>query len=181
MMRYVSILILLLSQLVSWGQENERFLILEEIINKKKVKIHKVKEGKKLEVITKNGAEFYGNYMIVSDSIIMVNDSLIMLDQIAMVSAKTTGVRVLRGTALAAGSAVTLWGVAVLIYFGTILPEHLIVAAVDIPVLIYLQGSSRGKSFYIEDKERDQKFGKHGNCRFLVDLSSRLLVCGASA
>ncbi|MGB1102887.1 MAG: hypothetical protein ACPG21_04595 [Crocinitomicaceae bacterium] len=81
-----------------------------------------------------------------------------MLDQIAMVSAKTTGVRVLRGTALAAGSAVTLWGVAVLIYFGTILPEHLIVEAVDIPVLIYLQGSSRGKSFYIEDKERDQNW-----------------------
>ena len=65
MMKYVSILILLVSQMVSWGQENERFLILEEFTDKKKVKIHRVKEGKKLEVITKKGAEFYGNYAIV--------------------------------------------------------------------------------------------------------------------
>jgi hypothetical protein len=65
MMKYVSILILLVSQMVSWGQENERFLILEEFTDKKKVKIHRVKEGKKLEEITKKGAEFYGNYTIV--------------------------------------------------------------------------------------------------------------------
>jgi len=65
MMKYVSILILLVSQMVSWGQENERFLILEEFTDKKKVKIHRVKEGKKLEVITKKVAEFYGNYTIV--------------------------------------------------------------------------------------------------------------------
>ncbi|MCH2232214.1 MAG: hypothetical protein MK105_17900 [Crocinitomicaceae bacterium] len=107
----------------------------------------RIKEFKKVNVQTTSGEEYFGRYSILSDSTIIVGDKTLLISEIATLSSKTKGIQFLRGTSIAVVSGVNVWGIFVLAYFGTLLPEYIVVLAADLILVAVLIGSKNGKKF----------------------------------